>query len=223
MLYFPHKNNGYGGGHNYAIQMAMKAGSIYHLVVNPDIWFGPEVFPALIDRMEKHPETGQIMPRVFFPNGQEQRLVKLLPTPLDMFGRLCLPPPFYKRRNARFELRHSNYTFNINAPYLSGCFMFLRVSAIQEIGLFDEHIFLYSEDIDYSRRMHEKYETLFFPEVCIYHKFNRASRRSLKLLIVHVVNIIIYFNKWGWWKDKLRKEFNKKCLAEIDEHNSKLI
>lgn len=223
VIYYPHENNGYGGGHNYAIRMAIEAGSQYHLVVNPDIWFGPEVFPKIISYMVQHPEVGQIMPRVQYPNGQDQRLVKLLPTPFDIFGRLCLPEIFIHRRNARYELRHSKYTFQINAPYLSGCFMFFRISALQEVGMFDEHFFMYAEDIDMTRRMHQKYKTLFFPDAIIYHKFSRASHRSLRLFRIHIVNIIMYFNKWGWWKDKERHDFNKQCLREIDDRNSRLI
>ncbi|MBO7378708.1 MAG: hypothetical protein J6U31_03025, partial [Bacteroidales bacterium] len=74
LLYFPHENLGYGSGHNFAIRMAIEAGSTYHLVVNPDIWFGPEVFPTILSYMKQHPEVGQIMPRVLYPKGNEQRL-----------------------------------------------------------------------------------------------------------------------------------------------------
>lgn len=223
LIYFPHENNGYGGGHNFAIRKAIEAGSVYHLVVNPDIWFGPEVFPAVIDYMEKHPDVGQIMPQVYYPNGEQQRLAKLLPAPIDMFGRLCLPPCLVRHRNARFELRHSNYSYPIDAPYLSGCFMFFRMSALQEIGLFDEHFFMYAEDIDITRRMHRRFRTLFFPQTCVYHKFSRASRTSLCLFFVHIKNIAMYFQKYGWWKDKERDEFNKRCLHEIDVCNSRLV
>lgn len=223
LLYFPHDNAGYGSGHNFAIRMAIEAGSTYHLVVNPDIWFGPEVIPAIVGYMDAHPDVGQVMPRVFYPNGNEQRLVKLLPTPFDFFGRFFLPARMIYRRNARFELRHSNYSYIINAPYLSGCFMFFRLSALQEVGLFDEHFFMYAEDIDITRRIHRQYKTLFFPQANVYHKFSRASHRSLRLLRIHIANLVMYFNKWGWWKDTERDEFNRRCLEEVQDCNSRLI
>ncbi|MBO6013419.1 MAG: glycosyltransferase family 2 protein [Bacteroidales bacterium] len=222
LLYFPHENLGYGSGHNFAIRMAIEAGSTYHLVVNPDIWFGPEVFPTILSYMKQHPEVGQIMPRVLYPKGNEQRLVKLLPAPFDVFARLCLPERLFNQRNSTFELRHSNYSYSINAPYLSGCFMFFDTKALQEVGLFDEHFFMYAEDIDLTRRMHRKYQTLFFPQAIIYHKFSRASHRSFRLFRIHVLNLIMYFNKWGWWSDPERDEFNRRCLADIDECNSRL-
>lgn len=215
VYYMKHENNGYGGGHNVALKRARELGSKYHLVVNPDIWFGPRVIPELIRYMDEHTDVAQMMPKVLYPNGQVQRLAKMLPTPYDMFGRLCLPPLFINKRNRQFELFYSNYEMTLNVPYLSGCFMFFRMDAMDEIGYFDEHFFMYAEDIDITRRLHEKYKTLYYPKIPVYHKFSRGSRHSLRLFWIHVTNIIMYFNKWGWWKDDLRKEFNSKLLEEI--------
>lgn len=215
LIYFKHENNGYGGGNNYAIRMAKEAGSQYHLVVNPDIWFGPEVMPALINYMSVHHDVGQMMPKVLYPNGEIQRLAKLSPKPLDIIGRFLFPSFLISRRNAKFELRDSGYTMTLDVPFLSGCFMMFRMSALLEIDMFDEHFFMYGEDVDISRRMHARYKTLYYPSVTIYHKFSRASHKSLKLCCYHVLNMSRYFNKWGWFKDDERDEFNARCLAEI--------
>lgn len=215
LIYLPHENNGYGGGHNVALKDAMKLGSKYHLVVNPDVWFGPEVMPKLVRYMEEHEDVGQMMPKVLFPNGQIQRLAKMLPTPFDMFGRLCIPNFIIKRRNTIYELQQSGFTKILNVPYLSGCFMFLRMSAVQDVGLFDEQFFMYAEDIDMTRRIHKKYKTLYYPCTTIYHTFTRGSRQSLRLLRIHVVNIMLYFNKWGWFKDEERNTVNENVMQQI--------
>lgn len=217
IIYMRHENNGYGGGHNVAVRLAAQMGSTYHLVVNPDVWFKPDVIPAIWHCMEQDPSIGQIMPHVKYLDGKVQRIAKLLPTPMNLFERFFLPARIVSKHNDKFELRHTNYTMTLNVPYLSGCFMFFRMSALQEVGLFDEHFFMYAEDIDITRRIHRKYKTLFFPEVSIYHKFNRASHRSLRLFRIHLVNIIKYFNKWGWVYDNERRTFNKRLLAEIEE------
>ena len=215
LIYLPHENNGYGGGHNVALKDAMKLGSKYHLVVNPDVWFGPEVMPKLVRYMEEHEDVGQMMPKVLFPNGQIQRLAKMLPTPFDMFGRLCIPNFIIKRRNTIYELQQSGFTKILNVPYLSGCFMFLRMSAVQDVGLFDEQFFMYAEDIDMTRRIHKKYKTLYYPCTTIYHTFTRGSRKSRRLLRIHVVNIMLYFNKWGWFKDEERNTVNENVMQQI--------
>lgn len=120
-----------------------------------------------------------------------------------------------KRRNTRFELIQSGFSKALNVPFLSGCFMFFRMSAIEDVGMFDEHFFLYAEDVDITRRMHQKYETIFYPDTTIYHTFTRGSRRSLRLLFIQIINIMRYLNKWGWWRDEERDEVNREVLNKI--------
>ena len=122
----------------------------------------------------------------------------------------------------RFEMQASDYNKIMDVPYLSGCFMFFRVSALREIGLFDERFFMYPEDIDITRRMHERFRTVFYPEVSVIHNHARQSYVSFKMLKVHIVNIIKYFNKWGWFFDKERKRINNEIMANgiVNPNNS---
>ena len=104
----------------------------------------------------------------------------------------------------------------MNVPYLSGCFMFFRTSAFETVGMFDERFFMYPEDIDITRRMHEKYRTVFYPNVSVIHDHAAESYKSKKMLKIHITNMIKYFNKWGWFFDSKRKRINKKILKELD-------
>lgn len=213
--YLHEDNIGYGRGNNRAIRLAMEEGCQYHLVVNPDVWFSSDVIPTIWKYMEEHPEVGQIMPKVLFLDGNIQPLAKLLPTPMDMFCRMILPEWMFKRRNKRYELADSGYKNIMNVPCLSGCFMFFRTSTLQECGLFDERYFMYAEDFDLTRRIHRRFKTLFFPNVSIFHKFNRGSHRSLRLFLIHTMSMVRYFNKFGWFYDKERHHFNRQLLQEI--------
>lgn len=213
--YIKQTNKGYGGGHNVALRKAIEIGSQYHLVVNPDVWFGAEVIPALWRLMEEDESIAQVMPKVLFLNGSVQHLAKLLPTPLDLFNRFFMPAKLISKRNDKFELKHSGYDKVMNVPFLSGCFMFFRMSALQSEGLFDERFFMYMEDVDMTRRLHVKYKTLFYPSVSIYHRFSRLSYHKWHLSFVHMISVIKYFNKWGWIYDGARRRFNKRLLKEL--------
>ena len=215
MEYIREANKGYGTGHNVALRKAIEEGSHYHLVVNPDVWFGAEVIPALWRLMEEDKTIAQVMPKVLFLNGSVQCLAKLLPTPLDLFSRFFLPGKLIAKRNNRFELRHSGYDKEMNVPFLSGCFMFFRISALQSEGLFDERFFMYMEDVDITRRLHAKYKTMFFPSVSIYHRFSRLSYHKWQLSLAHMVSVVKYFNKWGWVYDSGRRRFNKRLLKDL--------
>ena len=204
------RNLGYGTAHNIALKQAINLKSDYHLVLNPDIFFEKDVIDALKKYMDDNEDVGSVMPKVVYPNGEIQYLCKLQPGPVDLFGRRFLPPKLMESRNYKYELRQYEYNRLLNVPCLSGCFMFLRTKVLEDIGLFDESFFLYFEDVDMYRRIHKKYKTIFFPDVTIVHSHERKSYKSKKLLFIHIKSAIRFFNKYGWFFDKERKEINKK-------------
>lgn len=210
-----HGNVGYGAGHNIAIKKAMNSGSKYHLIVNSDIIFKSGVINKLKDYLDNNLDVGQVMPKVIYPSGDLQYLCKLIPTPLDLFLKLISPTFLFTKRMDRFQLKFTGYSNEMNVPYLSGCFMFFRIGALKEIGLFDERFFMYPEDIDITRRMHEKYKTMFYPDVQIIHAHAAESKKNIRMLLIHIVNMIKYFNKWGWVFDKKRRQINKTVLNDL--------
>lgn len=208
-------NLGYGSGHNVVIKKSIEMRAKYHVVLNPDIYWDDDVIGKLTKYMNENLDVAQVMPKVYYPNGRLQYLCKLCPTPIDLIFKRFLPPIFTLKRLETFELRKTGYSREMNVPYLSGCFMFFRVKAFNDVGLFDERFFMYPEDIDITRRMHSKYRTMFYPYTSIVHAHAAASKTNNKMLMIHIKNMIKYFNKWGWIFDKQRKEFNKQLLKEI--------
>jgi GT2 family glycosyltransferase len=103
----------------------------------------------------------------------------------------------------------------MDVPYLSGCFMLFRTAALKRVGLFDERFFMYPEDIDISRRMHAQFRTLYFPASTIVHDHARESYKSIKMLWIHISNLIKYFNKWGWVFDAERDNINAEILKTL--------
>ncbi len=207
------KNLGYGAAHNIAIRKTIEQNIPYHLVINPDISFEPEILAEIVDCMDKNTEIGHLMPKVFYPDGQIQYLCKLLPTPFDLIFRRFLPESWTKKSRDKFEMRATGYNKTMDVPYLSGCFMFLRTEALKKAGLFDERFFMYPEDIDLTRRIHQKFRTVFYPEVSIVHHHAQSSYFNFKMLVIHITNMVKYFNKWGWFFDRERKEVNRKIIS----------
>lgn len=136
-----HQNKGYGSGHNIAIRKAIELGADYHVVLNPDIYWSGDIISSLEKYMNENPSVGQVMPKVFYPNGDLQYICKMCPTPLDLIFKRFLPSYMTQKRMDKFQLKFTNYDKIINAPYLSGCFMFFRRTALKEVGLFDERYF----------------------------------------------------------------------------------
>lgn len=207
-------NLGYGAAHNIAIRESIYDNIPFHLVINPDIILDAKELDRMLDFVSQNPLVGSLMPKVTYPNGQLQYLCKLLPTPLDVFGRRFLPVYWIAQRNHQYEMRASGYDKIMNIPYLSGCFMLLRTEAVKQVRLFDERFFMYPEDMDLTRRIHRNYLTVYFPHATIIHNHEKASYKSLKMLWIHMINMCRYFNKWGWFRDKERQLFNDTAIRE---------
>jgi len=209
-------NPGFGAAHNIAINLAIEAGSKYHFVVNPDIYFSGDVITPMVKYMEQNVQAGMLMPQILNTDGSIQYLPKLLPNPTTiLFRKLKTPKKLYEKFINNYELRKVPDDLIYEAPIISGCFTLLRLDAIKEIGGYDDNFFMYFEDWDLSRRMHERYQTVYFPLVSVYHEYYSGANKSLKLFKIYLKSAYCYFNKWGWLFDNKRKMINKKSLAQF--------
>ena len=179
---FNNSNIGFGAGHNVAINKAIKSGIDFHFIVNPDIFFIEDVITKMLRFIEDADEVGMIMPEILSPDNTVQYLPKLLPSPLSLILRKLKWPKFlHENFLLKYELRSVPRKAIYNVPVLSGCFTLLRLKAVMEIGMYDDSYFMYFEDWDLSRRMHEKYKTIYYPEVSVYHGYDSGANKNSKL------------------------------------------
>lgn len=207
--HFP-DNPGYGSAHNYGLWQSIAQEIPYHVVLNTDLSFSADCINQLVVFMENKPGVGLVMPRILNPNGSDQYLVRNNPTPFLFFIRR-----FFKnnkratRENLIYENRNKDYEqpmFHI--PFISGCFMFFRTKVLKKSGLFDENIFMYTEDADLTRRVLQVAETAYWPKATAVHNFKGGVHKSLKLTWYGFRSAFYYFNKWGWGntlKDEVRQ------------------
>lgn len=212
----PGRNLGYGAAHNIALRHAIDADTTYHLVINTDVWFAPDTLPTIVAHMDGHPDIVQLIPSTVFPDGRRQDVVRLLPTPFDLIVRRFLPSWAFSRSRERYLLHMWDQSTELNVAYHQGSFMFLRVSALREVGLFDERFFMYPEDIDLTRRMHRVGRTVFYPGATIVHAHRAASHRPGRMMWIHLTNMARYFNKWGWLRDGERRTINRRIISELN-------
>jgi GT2 family glycosyltransferase len=154
--------------------------------------------------MNENNNFGHLMPRILFPNNEIQYLCKTNPTFFDLFVRGFFPDflkAVFQKRIDKYTYKNNDYNKPIfNVPYLSGCFMFFRVSTLKKVGLFDEHIFMYLEDADITRRLLEVSDNVYFPNSTVYHYYAGLTHKEIKYKIITIKSALYYFNKWGWLK-----------------------
>lgn len=204
-------NVGYGAGHNIALRRNLHR-TRYQLVLNPDIVLERDTIASLVAFMELHPDVGQLMPAVRYPDGSEQRLTKRLPTPADLFLRRFAGPvrTVFPGPWERYEMRDIDLSVPSEVPCLSGCFMLMRSSVLERTGLFDERFFMYMEDVDLCRRIGAVSRTVFYPDVAVTHGYAKGSYRNPRLMRMHLRSAVQYFGKWGWIFDQERRSRNRR-------------
>jgi len=215
-VYLPADNRGFGAAHNVALRQAMADGADLHAVVNPDTYFDSGTLEKIAAFFDANPDVGLLMPKTVYPDGGRQYNAKLLPTPLDSFGRRFLPKSWTETRNARYELRSADPDRAFDCGYLCGCFLVFRLACLREVGLFDERFFMYPEDIDISRRVYASpnWRSVYWPGATVVHAHEKASYKSRKMLWIHIRNMIKYFNKWGWLFDAERRRINREVMRK---------
>lgn len=205
-------NPGFGTGHNRAYEYVRDI-SEFHLLLNPDVRFGTEVLPALVNCFALDKTITAAMPRIVYPDGQLQSLCKLLPTPIDLILRRFIPIKMVREAiNCRYELRDLPQDRRSDVPSLSGCMLLMRSSDFVAVGGFDQRYFMYMEDVDLVRRLGDLGRTIYEPKIQVEHGYAKGSYRSRRLLAHHMTSAIRYFNKWGWCFDTTRRQRNSSVL-----------
>lgn len=219
---FNGNNIGFGAGHNIAFKKSIESNTDYHFVVNPDVNFTAQSINELVKYISQDESIGLLMPRILNPDGTEQYLPKLLPRPIDMLIRKIKRPAFiYNRMIDDYELRFFMNKGIFGTPVISGCFSLFSIKAIKEIGMYDERYFMYMEDWDLSRRVNQKYQTIYYPFVSIIHAYRSEANFKFKLFLIFVRSAFQYFNKWGWFFDKSRANINRTTLNFCKQNFSK--
>jgi len=216
---FNNANIGYGSGHNIAIRKSDGI-SKYHLILNADIEFDPKILTKAYDYMQVHQDTSMVSPQIRLPNGTLEYFCRRLPTPFDLIARRFVPgvaKQLFQDKLHNYILYNEDYSKSMNIPNLPGCFMFVRMKALQRVNGFDENFFMYVEDIDLTRKLNKVGKTIYYPEIVIKHCLARGSYKFSKLMVYHIASAIYYFNKWGWFYDPERTKINNAVTVALQK------
>lgn len=172
---------GFGENHNQAFKQS--AGR-YFCVINPDIQFNQDPFPALLACLQDL-SVGVIAPVVVGPNGEIDDSARRFPGPVKI---LC---------KALGGCRGSDYQIKdeiVFPDWVAGMFMLFRREVFEKLGGFDERYFLYYEDVDLCARLRlSGYEVALCQEARVIHHAQRSSHRNLKYMKWHLTSMLRYF------------------------------
>ncbi|MCS6935279.1 MAG: glycosyltransferase family 2 protein [Chitinophagales bacterium] len=191
------QNLGFAKANNQAIRQSTGE---YVLLLNPDTVVAEDTFTKCIAFMDSHPDAGGMGVRMIDGTGRFLPESKRgLPTPavafFKMFGLSALFPR--SRVFGKYHLGYLSETDTYQVDVLSGAFMFLRRSVLNQTGLLDEDFFMYGEDIDLSYRITKAgYKNYYFPHTTIIHfKGESTKKGTLNYVKIFYQAMIIFARK----------------------------
>jgi GT2 family glycosyltransferase len=217
--------------HNRVLREAAGAGSIYHLLLEPDIGLPLDAVARMIAYMEQHPDVGLLAPRVQGMDGRLQPLCSLLPGPLEMLLGRCFPLLHRSSgRLARYQLHASGYSRVMDVPVPPACCLLMRVETVVRVGMFDERFLLRFDTVDLARRTAPIARTVFVPHVTVVRTPARDAvrvraggwRGRATACWRRYVSAWRYFNKWGWLRDAERDRINGRALRQLGPARGRL-
>lgn len=163
-------NLGFTGGNNLGARYA--AGE-YLLLLNNDTEISTSVEP-LINMMDSDAQIGVLGCRLHYGDGRQQESVGYIPTPISLIlswtpcSRVFQQSPVCRRNvSADSTLYIQSYR---EVEWVSGAFLMTRSGLWHTLGGLDEQYFMYMEDTDYCRRVHDmNYKVVYSADCDVIH------------------------------------------------------
>jgi len=215
------KNLGFAGGNNVGMKAALDEGADYVFLLNHDTAVDPKFLTEAVRVAGADEQIGSVQSLLLLH--PDRQLINSTGNAIHFLGfGYCQD---YRRPVASW--RHAGIK---ELAYASGAAVLYRADALRRVGLFDEELFLYHEDLDLGWRLRlAGYSNVLAPHSIVYHKyeFSRSIAKyyymernryivllqDLRLwtllvlapwLILSEAALFLAAVRSGWWKQKLR-------------------
>jgi GT2 family glycosyltransferase len=138
-------NLGFAGGMNAGIRRALETGADYLLLLNNDTVVDQALVAELVEAARERPDAGIVSPLEFFRDSPE--IVSSAGLRCDL-RRAYQGPPLQRGERDVGQFRGVR-----EADASSGTAMLVPAPVVREVGLLDEALYLYIEDVDWAFRM----------------------------------------------------------------------
>jgi hypothetical protein len=162
----PHRA-GFGANHNTVIRATSGR---YVYVLNEDTTSADWAIDRIVAHLDANPRVAALGPRLVYPDGRHQDSAWRFPTPwVALLGLVTL---------GRAGVKQSDGGHIRDVDWVMAAAIMLRREALDDVGLFDEQFFIYSEETDLCRRLEDAgWRTQYMPMVTVVHHESQFSAR----------------------------------------------
>jgi hypothetical protein len=181
------ENRGFAGGNNPGIRRALERGADWVLLLNNDA-VAPSGLAAALERAAA-PRVGMLACKVVYPDGRVQYAGARFLAWLGYSGRS------WTRERAT------------SVDRADGAAMAVSRVAIERVGVLDEELFAYVEDVEWSLRIRRAGFTIaFVPDAVVVHKGSASTGGSVSTanLYYDTRNTIVVCERHAWLPPGLR-------------------
>ena len=171
-------NRGFAAANNAGI---LRAEGRYVLLLNPDVEVREGDFGRLVQALDSRPDVGIASVIQRGSDGTLQYSMRRFPSPARDLGESLFAArwPFF-RSLQELDTATGRYLRESSAEWVVGAFLCVRAEAVASIGPMDERFFLYSEEIDWCLRAHQRgWDIRHLPVMTVIHHAGRRDRGDL--------------------------------------------
>lgn len=168
------ENLGYTRGNNLGLKAAHGR---YLLVLNPDTEIAEGALVQMLAYMDAHPQVGMLGPQMRYPNGTIQSTRRRFPTlATGFFESTWLQPLAPRAMLTRYYARDLDDDAIVEVDWVVGAALLIRREVYEQVGGLDEGFFMYSEELDWCRRIKAAgWQVVYFPPARIIHHEAQSS------------------------------------------------
>jgi hypothetical protein len=163
------ENRGMGGGNNAGMRVAEGR---YFFLLNSDAWIEGDGLRKLVEFADAQPRAAVVGPKLLNTDGTLQRSVRGEPSLWALATEYLFIRKLAPRTNLLNPLYAGGFAHDAarEAESLFGPAMLVRREAADEVGLFDEAFFMFSEEVDWLTRFRRAgWSVWFFPGAEVVH------------------------------------------------------
>ena len=190
------ENLGFSKGNNIAIRQCQGR---YIALVNPDVIVFPGCLDELAEFLDQNPNVGHVGPRVFNSDMTQQNTCRRFPSLWNNFCSAIGLESIFKgfRFFAGEQMFYFSHNRTLSVNVIAGCFSMIRRETFDDVGLLDENLFMYGDDIDWCRRAwNAGWQVVFYPDArAIHHRGKTTAPFPVRFSVAQQRSVLHYWAK----------------------------
>ena len=180
---------------NQGIRVALENKAEYILLLNDDAYLDKNCINCLIEALDRNKKTVLAGPTIFYHSDK---------------NKVWHTGGYYNKFLSNIKIPFKNKKLNIDylhnlkiqkVDFLTGCVLMMKKKVIEKIGYFDEDLFFYGEDFDYSLRVKKAgFQLLWVPYAFAWHDIDIEKRRTNPFVMYNLAKSNILLRKKNFSK-----------------------